>query len=494
MVPGRKSDPRSWGDSRRRPEGPPTGAIPPGPGGGSEGSGAIMILRRCFLLFAVACGHGCQTVPPQALSALSLSMFECDVSPPVGHPLTGGSRDPVLSIATPLLARGLVLAEGRNRYVVCAIDWCRIQNGAYDLFRAKLAAAVGTIPSQVALQCTHAHEAPLADSGAQHLLDQSPSPPVHLDLAFLERVTDRLAESARAALVRGRPFTHIGYGKGKVEQVASNSRVFMPDGKLVERPSVTSSPAIQAQPEGKIDPWIRTITLFDGESPLVRLHYYACHPENTFTHGKVSSDIFGPLRERLQREDGVPHLYFAGCGGDVGMGKYHVTPAEDCSIGAIDRISAGIREAVRSTQRAPVVGIDWKAVEVRLVSRADTESEAALRERIGDAARPARERIRAALALSWIERMKAKPAIDVSRLRLGPVSIVHLPGEPFVEYQLYAQGLTTDFVAVAGYGDGGPGYICTDQGVAEGGYQPSASRVGPPTEARLKEAIALALR
>jgi hypothetical protein len=67
---------------------------------------------------------------------------------------------------------------------------------------------------------------------------------------------------------------------------------------------------------------------------------------------------------------------------------------------------------------------------------------------------------------------------------------VHLPGEPFVEYQLFAQSVLPDeFVAVAGYGEGGTGYICTEKAFAEGGYEPTASFVGPPTETVLKDAI-----
>ena len=50
--------------------------------------------------------------------------------------------------------------------------------------------------------------------------------------------------------------------------------------------------------------------------------------------------------------------------------------------------------------------------------------------------------------------------------------ILHLRfGEPFVEFQLLAQRLAPQaFVAVAGYGNGGTGYICTAKSFAEGGW------------------------
>jgi hypothetical protein len=39
-----------------------------------------------------------------------------------------------------------------------------------------------------------------------------------------------------------------------------------------------------------------------------------------------------------------------------------------------------------------------------------------------------------------------------------------------------------------------PGYICTDKALAEGGYEPTWSFVAPPSEARLKAALAELLR
>ncbi len=50
-----------------------------------------------------------------------------------------------------------------------------------------------------------------------------------------------------------------------------------------------------------------------------------------------------------------------------------------------------------------------------------------------------------------------------------------------------------NFVAVAAYGELGTGYICTDKAFAEGGYEPTQSFVGPPSETLLKASIREAL-
>jgi hypothetical protein len=57
-----------------------------------------------------------------------------------------------------------------------------------------------------------------------------------------------------------------------------------------------------------------------------------------------------------------------------------------------------------------------------------------------------------------------------------------------LEFSRYARSLGREVLA-AGYGDISPGYLCTDEAYRQGGYEPSASNVGPGTEAALKNAI-----
>jgi hypothetical protein len=108
---------------------------------------------------------------------------------------------------------------------------------------------------------------------------------------------------------------------------------------------------------------------------------------------------------------------------------------------------------------------------------------------MNDARRVASQRIYAgAMRIAYIERIE-RP-IELSLLKVGPARALHLPGESMVEYQLYAQRLMPgEFVAVAAYGDCGPGYICTEAAFAEGGYEPTESMVDPPGETVYKAAI-----
>ena len=71
-----------------------------------------------------------------------------------------------------------------------------------------------------------------------------------------------------------------------------------------------------------------------------------------------------------------------------------------------------------------------------------------------------------------------------------------LPGEAYVEYQLLAQRLRPDsFVLAAGYGECAPGYIPTDQAVAEGdGNLRDWCWVGPGAEKAMSVALTTVLK
>ena len=98
-----------------------------------------------------------------------------------------------------------------------------------------------------------------------------------------------------------------------------------------------------------------------------------------------------------------------------------------------------------------------------------------------------------ARARFWLKRID-RP-IELTCLDFGQALVLHLPGEPFVEYQLKAQGLRSDvFVCVAGYGDGGPGYIPTAKAYLEGGYEPTVALAGPKSEEVLYKAMTKLLK
>ncbi len=419
---------------------------------------------------------------------ISLSTFRVDVTPPIGSPLCGGWIAPVAGVTDPLYALGVVLLGDDAPVVLCALDWCEIRNEDHALWRERLGKAVGTGAERVAVQTVHQHNAPLTDLAAQRLVREQGMADL-MDAGWAEGVVERVAEAAQKGLKEAQPVTHAGMGQARVAQVASNRRVLGPDGKVNGvRWSACQDAALRAAPEGLIDPMLRTISFWNGKQKLAALHTYATHPMSTYGDGLVNSDFAGQARERRTGEDGgALHLYFTGCAGDVTAGKYNDGAPENRAALA-ERLHAGMVASERQAERFPVDRLDWRVAPVTLPPREDL-NEAALMKALANISDSEAKRKGAALYLAYLRRMGTP--IPFTALHLGgKACLLHLPGEPLIEYQLYAQEQRPGgFVAVAGYGDCGTGYIPLAKHYAEGGYEPTAASVSPEAEEIMKRAI-----
>ena len=427
------------------------------------------------------------------MPSLHLATFQSDATPPLGHPLCGGWIEPVRGVDDPLRALGIVLLGAAKPVVLCAVDWCGLRNEANWRWRQALAQAANTTPERVAVHCVHPHNAPFADVEAERLLQSVHGEP-SLDLPFFDRVVQQSADALRKALQKTTPFSHIGIGQAQVEQVASNRRIIGADGKVrFTRYSATKDPKIRAEPEGLIDPWLRTLSFWNDEQPLAALSYYAVHPMSYYGDGRVSADFCGLARQKRQDEEPpIFQMYFNGCAGNITAGKYNDGSKAHRPV-LRDRVYTALKAAWKATQRYPLTSWEWRVEPIHLPPRREKSfGEEESRKVLGDPKAVKARRGNAAFQLAWLKRLE-RP-IDLTCLDLGKALVLHLPGEPFIEYQLKAQELRKDaFVCVAGYGDGGPGYIPTDQAYWEGGYEPTVA-LAAPSEKQLTKAIAKVLK
>ena len=314
-----------------------------------------------------------------------------------------------------------------------------------------------------------------------------------VDPTALDEIEKRLVAAVKRAVGHFEPFDRIGTGQAKVERVASSRRPRDASGTIRPRMSFCQDAAVCALPEGTIDPYVKTITLARGAKPLVRLHYYATHPQSRYGDGRASSDFPGNARETLQKREGVFQIYFTGCGGDITVGKYNDS-SKECRAELAARLLAGMEASVAATRLAPAGPIRWRTYQLTLPRRVDPGySMADCMARLKDPkVLPVLRLYGGAVRVAFQQRT-GQP-IEMSSLEMGNVHIVHLPGEPLVDFQFFAQGLRpAEFVAVAGYGDCGPGYICPAKAYRDGGYEPTDSCVTPAAEGLTKKAIAALL-
>ncbi|MCX6908664.1 MAG: hypothetical protein NTY01_11550 [Verrucomicrobia bacterium] len=447
---------------------------------------------RCSINLAVLFAALCAFAATPGNEGLRLATFDVDATPPVGSML---AYDPVVRVdELTLRCRGIVLLGADRPIVLCAVDWIGIANESQDAFRETLAKAAGTTPQRVAVHTIHQHDAPGCDFTAEGLLKKAGAKDLgRFESTFHRKVLARTAEAVRASLAKAQPLTYCGWGEADVKEVASNRRIPGPDGRVrATRWTACKDPKVRAEPEGVIDSRVSVLSFWNDDEALAVLSYYACHPQSYYRMGIPSPDF--PGIARFVRQQAMPealHVHFNGAGGNITAGKYNDgSPGNRVALAL--RLADGMKHAWDATKVFPVsaASVQWRVEPVALPLAGHLD-EAKLRTTLIQQKDP-KAAVDAADTLAWLSRCNSGHKVDISMLGVGDARVLHMPGELFVEYQLAAKQMRPDLhVAMAAYGEYGPGYIGTARAYNEGGYETSkpASNVSPEVESVLMSAM-----
>lgn len=427
---------------------------------------ALAYLSLCLSLPGAVVGKPGDASEPVEPAMYRIATFRADVTIPLNHRCMGILPTKSKEIVDPLEAHGFVLLGPDKPIVFVALDWCEIRNASYDAWRARLARAAGTDPVRVLVSSLHQHDAPVVDDGAQELLDQVGLTSELFDRAFHEQCLTRVSVALTQSLHEARPITHVGIGQAKVEELASNRRVVNADGRVsFDRGSSSgANPFFRDAPDGLIDPYLKTLSFWYHEEPVLAWHAYATHPMSFYGRGGVSSDFVG-LARRLQAQahPGVAQIYVSGCSGDVTAGKHNDgSPAMRAVLA--QRLQDAMQNAWQVTLRHPLREVRFRHTSFDLPFNDNPAfARAALDTTLRSSQAAIGDRILAAMSLSSLNRIERGQPIDLPCLDFGPAQVVLFPGEAFVGYQLRAQELKPDaFVMSIGYGECWPGYIPTE--------------------------------
>ncbi len=449
--------------------------------------------RRDFLVASTAAAGGILIRQPECLAEerlsaprLQIAPFRFDVTPPKGHSLCGGWIPPAAEVDDPLEAIGFVLLGMGRPIVICAVDWTGLLNEAHLAWRTALAEAAGTTPERVSVHCVHQHDAPFACLEAQRIVARQGDLPDIVDLNFFDDCLKSGRAAVKRALDESIEVTAVGHSQALVDRVASNRRIVDLTGKVVsQRGSSSKDPAHHRLPEGLVDPQLKTIGFYNDDRLVVACHYYACHPMSYYGRGSVSSDFCGLARKQLQAEQtGCTHIYFNGCGGNIGAGKYNDGSTEARPM-LTQRMHDAMSRSVKAQEPQALESCRWVTQEILLPPRADLDFDRIL-EQVSDRTRSVVDRNRPSFILGWLHRHHKGLPIVLSGLHVNDVTILHLPAECYIEYQLRAQASASDrFVACAAYGDGGPWYIPTRESYLQGGYSVGVAWCDPEVDSVL---------
>lgn len=455
--------------------------------------------RRSFLHTSLAGALGTLLAQPSTDAAenagdLHIAPFRFDVTVPMGHSLCGGWITPATTVEDRLEANGIVLLGAGKPLVLCAVDWTGILNEAHIQWRHALADGAGTTPDRVSVHTVHQHNAPFACLESQRYVEKLGIPPYIMDVDFFSRVIERGRKAVAEAEKRARPVTAVASAEAPVSRVACNRRILGDDGKVRINRGVNcfeSHPELRDLPEGLIDPMLKTVAFYEGENKIAALHYYAVHPISRVHDGVVSAEFPAVARRLAEKaEPGCAHIYFTACAGNINAGKYtNLTATNMHELGG--RIHEAIARAGTALQPQPIESIAWTATNLQPAGRVSPsleEIEAIIHRK---SARTA-DRNRNAFRLTWLLRCeKGDRPLPLGALHLngGNISMLHLPAEVFIEYQLAAQKAAPGrTIAIAAYGDDGPWYIPTAPSYPQGGYEVSVAFCEPEIDRLLTEA------
>ena len=326
-------------------------------------------------------------------------------------------------IVDPLEAHGFVLLGAGAPVVVTAVDWCEIRNQSYDEWRNVLSQAAGTTPERVLVASLHQHDAPVVDSGAEQLLEEVGLAGELYDRDFHAGSLRRVSDALSAGLTRAVPVSHLGMGQARVEKVASNRHMVLPDGRVSFSRSSRSGGDhfLGKAPEGLIDPFLKTLSFWSGETPVLALHAYATHPMSHYGRGQVSWDFVGMARERRRRDDDSVHqIYVSGCSGDVTAGKHNDGSPDNRAVLA-DRLYQAMLQAWNNTRRLPLGQIAFRSAKLELEFHPGPDLTAkALESVLRDRERTVEDRILAAMGLSSRQRVARRTGDRSTRHRFRP--------------------------------------------------------------------------
>jgi hypothetical protein len=398
---------------------------------------------------------------------IALGTFRIDGTPPVGSGTGFGVGDATTGVRDPLFLRGFALVGERESCLVVSADWCGVMGSALASLRGALSHGAGVAPERVAIHCVHQHDAPLVDFEVETLLGTRTFPRDWWDALLVT-----CEKAAREAVAGARPVAEVGRAETRIRGYASNRRILGPDGRVRGmRFSRCSDQSLVAEPVGTIDPLLRTIAFRDsGGTPLASMSFYATHPQVSNGRQLYSADAPGEAVRLLSAHAPGRHAFFTGTGGNVTAGRHSSATDLEGNLLRFGRLLAdGMAHNLAAMRWEAAGDPGWRTASFPFP--ANPAKKEAVRATLARPSEPLGSRLIAGPVLGAMED-PANGTYRMSLLSLGEASVLFLPGEPFVEYQLHAQSLVPDrFLAVAANCGDDFLYLPTAAAFAQGGYE-----------------------
>ena len=340
-----------------------------------------------------------------------------DIVPAYEVDLSGfaGRPGPAVGVLDPIHARAAVFDDGACRIVVVSLDVLELTRADADNLRGIAAEQAQTPADHVCIACSHTHSAPAAYPAKEC---------GNVSLRFVAELRSCVGAVVAAAVRQMHP-VRLVWATAPLD-IGGNRRGHT-----------------------EADDTLRVLAALDDQGrPVCAILNYACHGVCLVGDNRlISGDWPGGMCSRLEQDLGGDSvaLFLNGCAGDIDPRREY--------MGSQPGLNAAVSKSVQAARKA------------LSAPRAMRETRLAASSRIVplpyDRPAPSGE--------------TAMP-VCVQHLQFGSVEIVALSGEVLFGI---GQGIRSrsgrQNLWVAAYCNGGHGYICPDDTMREGGYEPDGS-------------------
>jgi hypothetical protein len=419
----------------------------------------------------------------------------------------------------PLYATALMAENPPNSVAIIDVDSIGFEADFAGKIIDAVVSLTGLTRQHIRLSWTHTH------SGPNTFRLKSITEGLDMVLSYMEALPLRVASAVWKAQRNLKP-VRLGAASGKCE-INVNRRLRLPDGSVV----------VGRNWEGPVDPTVRVVRFDDlAENPVVTIVHYACHPTTMAWQCQYfTPDYPGVARQTVEREVGGLCLFLQGAAGNLtprrgftgdlkvyrhlglllGLESAKVAtsietlPKEEEFQGVLQSGAPLVLYEDRPREpEEPDLRVIWRLLRLPLKERRppdELEAEAEIARK--DLARMRMEGNEDEIRRATAKATQAGWRADYARLyygkthtdwplqgiRIGPVALLAIPGEPFTEInQAIVSSSPFAHTLFSGYSHGGFGYIPLRSAYAEGGYEVEASPFSPEaSEVIINESLSL---
>jgi hypothetical protein len=451
------------------------------------GAAAVIIA----LVFGLASSGAQAAAEPPANVPLLLGTAVADITPPVGYRMSGYFYErQSTGVLNPLHAKAFVLSQGDAKFAWVFCDLVGVPRELTTKARDEAASATGIPRDQIFIAASHTHTGPLYFGALRDYFHETAAKRAGADPQeksdYAAELRQKLVEVIQQAASAAKP-VELHAGVTIQQGLSFNRRYVMRDGSVRTNPGKLNPNIVR--PAGPIDPQVGLLQFRRDGKPTAGLTVFALHCDTT-GGTEFAADYPFFLERELQKQltDGYLSAFAAGTCGDVNhfdlsTDRQQKSLQESEHIGAT--LAATVLKALADLPpiEHPSLAAVAKTVSVPLQHYSPEEISAARAKlpKVGTRELPTYEQVAAVKIVGIGDYGTENHPMDVQAFRLSDgVALVALPGELFAELGLAIKQkspfATTLVVELA---NDYPGYIPTRRGFAEGGYEPTNSKVAP---------------